>query len=42
VEVTAIDPSAKAFHQRYGFSPLLDQELHLFLPMATLRKGFGG
>jgi hypothetical protein len=30
---------AKAFYQRYGFRPLLDQPRHLFLPMATVRQG---
>ncbi|HEY1376534.1 MAG TPA: GNAT family N-acetyltransferase [Gemmataceae bacterium] len=39
VEVLAIDDVAKAFYQRYGFRPLLDQPRHLFLPMATVRQG---
>jgi GNAT superfamily N-acetyltransferase len=40
VEVNAIDPQAKAFYARYGFVPLLDNELHLFLPVATIRQAF--
>jgi GNAT superfamily N-acetyltransferase len=41
VEVLAIDDSAVAFYQRYGFRPLLDQPRHLFLPLATVRQGMG-
>lgn len=37
VEVDAIDQQAKAFYQKYGFVPLLDHELHLFLPVSTIR-----
>jgi GNAT superfamily N-acetyltransferase len=37
VEVGAIDQQAKAFYQKYGFQPLLDAELHLYLPVATIR-----
>ena len=37
VEVDAIDPHARSFYQKYGFLPLLDDALHLFLPMATIR-----
>lgn len=41
VEVDAIDDQAKAFYERYGFVPLLDDPLHLFLPMATVEEAFG-
>jgi len=40
VEVDAIDQQAKAFYQKYGFQPLLDAELHLYLPVATIRDAF--
>jgi GNAT superfamily N-acetyltransferase len=42
VEVDAIDQQARAFYQKYGFIPLLDSPLHLYLPIATLRKAQGG
>ena len=35
IVVDAIDESAKAFYVKYGFSPLLDHDWHLFLPIAT-------
>jgi hypothetical protein len=37
--VDAIDQSARAFYERYGFVPLLDNALHLYLPVATIRDG---
>ena len=37
VEVDAIDQQAKAFYEKYGFVPLLDNEFHLFLPIATIQ-----
>jgi ribosomal protein S18 acetylase RimI-like enzyme len=37
VEVDAIDQQAKAFYEKYGFAPLLDNEFHLFLPIATVQ-----
>jgi ribosomal protein S18 acetylase RimI-like enzyme len=39
VEVVAIDDAAKAFYQRFGFTPLLDDDRHLFIPIATIRAG---
>jgi GNAT superfamily N-acetyltransferase len=42
VEVDAIDRPARAFYEKYGFVPLLDRELHLFLPIATIRDATGG
>ncbi len=41
VEVVAIDREAKAFYQKYGFVPLPDHELHLYLPMQTLTRAHG-
>jgi GNAT superfamily N-acetyltransferase len=38
VEVDAIDQQAKAFYEKYGFAPLLDNEFHLFLPTATIHS----
>jgi GNAT superfamily N-acetyltransferase len=35
VEVHAIDAGARDFYKEYGFVALLDQELHLFLPVKT-------
>jgi GNAT superfamily N-acetyltransferase len=40
VEVDAIDRQARAFYEKYGFVPLPDSELHLFLPVATIRDSF--
>ncbi len=40
VEVDAIDEGAKAFYQKYGFVPLLDNDLHLYLPLATIADAF--
>jgi GNAT superfamily N-acetyltransferase len=42
VVVDAIDPKASAFYQKYGFVALLDNELHLYLPLATIHKALGG
>lgn len=41
VEVDAIDAEAKAFYEKFGFVGLPDQELHLYLPIATIRAAFG-
>ena len=38
VLVDAIDDKAKEFYLKYGFIPLQDHELTLFLPLATIRK----
>ncbi len=40
VEVDATDKEAQAFYLKYGFLPLLDKELHLFLPLATFEKHY--
>jgi GNAT superfamily N-acetyltransferase len=42
VHTHAIDDEAKAFYTHFGFQPLLDQERHLLLPVATIRKGVEG
>ena len=36
VEVDAIDETAAAFYAKYGFSPLIDNPLHLYLSITTL------
>ncbi len=38
VEVDALDDSAIAFYVKYGFSPLLDNARHLYLPLATIDR----
>jgi GNAT superfamily N-acetyltransferase len=42
VEVDAIDEQARQFYVKYGFVPLLDNDLHLHLPITTIEKGAGG
>lgn len=41
VRVDAIDATARAFYENYGFVPLLDRGLDLFLPIATIRDAYG-
>ena len=38
VIVDAKDDNAAEFYAQYGFAPLADQALRLFLPMATVRR----
>jgi predicted GNAT family N-acyltransferase len=38
VEVQAKDAEAKSFYVKYGFEELVDDTLHLFLPIRKLRK----
>ncbi len=38
VVVDAIDQKAKAFYEKYQFTPLLDSDLHLHLPVATIAR----
>jgi GNAT superfamily N-acetyltransferase len=40
VEVDALDEPARAFYEKFGFVPLLDNSLHLYLPIATITKVF--
>jgi len=37
-DVIAVDEDAAGFYRKYQFQPLLDQPLHMFLPLTTLRK----
>lgn len=37
IEVHALHERARAFYERFGFAPLTDDALHLYLPVATLR-----
>ena len=39
VEVLAIDSDAADFYAKYGFIPLADNVLHLFLPIRTIEEG---
>ncbi len=41
VEVDAIDDAAAAFYGKYGFVPLLDEPLSLYLPIATIERVLG-
>jgi GNAT superfamily N-acetyltransferase len=41
VEVMAIDAGAKRFYLKYGFVPLLDNDLHLYLAMKTIEDELG-
>ncbi len=41
IEVDAIDEEAKACYVKYGFVPLLDNPLHLYMPVATIKQAFG-
>jgi GNAT superfamily N-acetyltransferase len=38
VEVDALDEAARQFYLKYGFVPLRDDPLHLYLPMQVVRK----
>ncbi len=38
VEVDALHESAAQFYARYGFVPLRDNPLHLYLPMRTTQQ----
>ena len=37
VVVDALDTGAKTFYERFGFIPLADNEMRLFLPLNTIR-----
>ncbi len=41
IVVDAIDPAAKNFYERFGFSPLTDDMVRLFLPLSTVRGAVG-
>ncbi len=38
IEVVAIDDAARTFYERYGFTPLIDDPRHLYLPVNVVRK----
>jgi GNAT superfamily N-acetyltransferase len=38
VEVRALHDRARSFYLKYGFAPLLDDPLHLYLTLKTIRK----
>jgi GNAT superfamily N-acetyltransferase len=38
VVVDALDAGAKTFYVRFGFMPLIDDEMRLFLPLSTIRS----
>ncbi len=38
VEVRALDDDAKSFYLKYGFTELLDDPLHLYLSIKTIKK----
>ncbi|MBN1347224.1 MAG: GNAT family N-acetyltransferase [Phycisphaerae bacterium] len=38
VEVVAINDSARRFYLKYGFTPLTDDERHLYLPLSAVKK----
>ena len=40
VDVWPIDEEAAKFYQKYGFTPLEDDPLHLYLPMKTVEAMF--
>jgi GNAT superfamily N-acetyltransferase len=41
VEVMAIDQDVRRFYLKYGFVPLEDNELHLYLPLTTIADKLG-
>lgn len=41
IDVWAKTDRARAYYQRYGFQPLSDDDLHLYLPLETVRKVLG-
>jgi hypothetical protein len=41
VEVDAIDQRAATFYRKHGFILLRDRPLHLYLPVAMIRKADG-
>lgn len=40
VEVLAVDDSARNFYLKYGSKELIDDHLHLYLPMKTVEVLF--
>jgi GNAT superfamily N-acetyltransferase len=42
VAVLAIDEEAKRFYVKYGFVPLADSDLHLYMPLRTIEDELAG
>lgn len=42
IHAHALDDDAKAFYAHFGFLELAEQERHMFLPVATIRKQVSG
>ena len=40
VEVIAKDEAARGFYERYGFKRFVDDGLHLYISLKTVRKAF--
>ncbi|MBI3298460.1 MAG: GNAT family N-acetyltransferase [Elusimicrobia bacterium] len=40
VEVVAVDAAARGFYLKYGFKELVDDQLHMYLPMRTVERLF--
>lgn len=38
VEVVAVNDSARRFYAKYGFTAMVDDERHLYLPLSAVRK----
>jgi hypothetical protein len=38
VVVDALNAGAKAFYERFGFTPLTDDEMRLFVPLGAIRS----
>jgi ribosomal protein S18 acetylase RimI-like enzyme len=41
IDVWAKTDRARAYYERYGFQPVADSDLHLYLPLETVRKVLG-
>lgn len=42
IEVHALDAAARSFYERFGFTSLLDDPLHLYLPVSRARAAMRG
>jgi hypothetical protein len=40
VVVLAIDEEAARFYARFGFAPVLDDPLHIYMPMPAIEEAF--
>lgn len=41
IEVVALDETARAFYLHFGFAPMHDDQLHLYLPLSRVRQMSG-